>query len=494
MVSATASDAETSVQYVEFYVDGALIDTDLVEPWSTSWNAPVGSHNLSAVAYDTTGLAGSSTPVGVTVQAANQPPTVSITSPANNAVIGAPGTVTITATASDPENALQRVEFYVDGGLVGTDTTSPYAVDWSATAGSHSLTAVAVDGGNLTGDATPVNVTVNAGGGTGGWYDSSWTRRMQLAFDNSGQAENLTDFQVLVTLTPARFNYADARADGADLRFTDAAGALLPHEIERWNAGGTSHVWVRVPSIPGSSSAGSIYMYYGNPAATAAESPSGVWAGYGGVWHLDGDAADATANGNNGTQVATTTVAGRMGNALNFSGSAYVDVLNPVGLSITGTMTGEAWIQIADPNQTGNPRIFDKKSSPWYSTTGGYTLQYKPGQNNITALGNGSDLLRAEPIDLDMQWHYIAAVYNGDGTGRIYLNGVDVTTDGTVGQLVASTTRFRMGQQTWGGEAWRGAIDEIRVSPAARSAAWVRAQNLSMRDSFIAYGAPETAP
>jgi hypothetical protein len=237
-----------------------------------------------------------------------------------------------------------------------------------------------------------------------------------------------------------------------------------------------------------------VYLYYGNAGANGVADAPAVWSGYGAVWHLNGSAADSTANGNHGTQVATTTTAGRIGNALNFNGTtAYVDVLNPVGLAITGTLTGEAWIRPANPNQQGNPRIFDKKASPWQSAAG-YTLQYKPGQNNITALGGGDDLLRANGIDLDTNWHYLAAVYNGDGTGRLYLNGVDVTNDSTVGQLVASSTRFRMGQQTWGGEAWSGAIDEIRVSPAARSAAWIRAQNLSMRDGFVTYGVPESNP
>jgi hypothetical protein len=183
-----------------------------------------------------------------------------------------------------------------------------------------------------------------------------------------------------------------------------------------------------------------------------------------------------------------------MGNALNFNGTtSLVDVLNPVGLAITGTLTGEAWIRVANTSQAGNPRVFDKKPSPGTGTTG-YTLEYKPGVRNITELGGGTDFLRVDPITPDLNWHYVAAVHLGNGTGRIYVDGVDATTDGTVAALAASTTRFRIGQQTWGGEAWNGAIDEVRISPAARTAAWIRAQNLSMRDTFISFGAPEVGP
>jgi hypothetical protein len=352
---------------------------------------------------------------------------------------------------------------------------------------------VAVDAGNLSTTSAAVSVTVNSGGPSGNWWNTAWTRRMRLTIDNSGQAENLTDFQLLVALNATRFDYSQALANGADIRFTDAAGNALAREIESWNPAGTSYIWVRVPQIAASSNAGYIYMYYGNPAAPQAQDGPGVWSGYGAVWHLNGSSADSSPSANVATQFSTTSVAGQIGNAYNFNGSSsYVEVANPVGLAITGTLTGEAWIRTTNTNQTGSPRIFDKKASPWTSAAG-YTLEYKPGQNNVTALGGGDDLLRADNIDLDNTWHYLAVVYSGT-TGRIYVNGVDVTGDSTVGALVASNTRFRLGQQTWGGEAWNGGIDEVRISPAARSAAWIRAQNLSMRDQWLVYGTAENAP
>jgi hypothetical protein len=76
----------------------------------------------------------------------NQPPTVSLTSPANNATFTAPASITLSASASDPENRMARVDFYAGSTLLGSDTTSPYSFSWSSVpAGSYSLTAVAVD-------------------------------------------------------------------------------------------------------------------------------------------------------------------------------------------------------------------------------------------------------------------------------------------------------------------------------------------------------------
>ena len=48
----------------------------------------------------------------------------------------------------------------------------------------------------------------------------------------------LANFPVLVRLaanSPDGFDYADCATDGSDLRFADANGDLIPHEIDTWN-------------------------------------------------------------------------------------------------------------------------------------------------------------------------------------------------------------------------------------------------------------------
>src|SRR5688572_18497256 len=41
------------------------------------------------------------------------------------------------------------------------------------------------------------------------WYDSSWQYRRKITFDNSDQAENLSNFPVLVKLNSSRINYSN---------------------------------------------------------------------------------------------------------------------------------------------------------------------------------------------------------------------------------------------------------------------------------------------
>jgi hypothetical protein len=88
-------------------------------------------------------------------------PTVSITAPANGATVS--GTVSVTASASD-NVGVTKVEFYLDGVLKSTDTTSPYSWSWDTTTaanGTHSLTSKAYDAANNVGTSAAVSVTVS---------------------------------------------------------------------------------------------------------------------------------------------------------------------------------------------------------------------------------------------------------------------------------------------------------------------------------------------
>jgi hypothetical protein len=99
--------------------------------------------------------------VQCTGQQQNTPPQVSITSPQNGATFTAPADITVNATASDPGGSVTQVQFFINGNLAGSDTSSPYSfTHQDVPAGSYTLAARATDNGGLTADAS-VNVTVN---------------------------------------------------------------------------------------------------------------------------------------------------------------------------------------------------------------------------------------------------------------------------------------------------------------------------------------------
>jgi RHS repeat-associated protein len=178
-LDATASATQGfTVSKVEFFHGGTnLIGTDLTSPYSVNWTSvPVGTYTVTAkataVKKNNPNQTATSAPITVIVNVANTPPTVSMTSPANNAVFAAPGSITLTATASDSDGTVSKVEFFHGGtNLIATVTTPPYTYNWTGVAvGSYSLTAKATDNNNGATTSSPVNVTVQVTSAAAGLY------------------------------------------------------------------------------------------------------------------------------------------------------------------------------------------------------------------------------------------------------------------------------------------------------------------------------------
>jgi hypothetical protein len=161
-IDASASDTDGHVTQVAFYQNGTLIATDTTSPYGVPWNGiGPGSYHMTAVATDDDGATTTSADVLLTV-VANQPPSVSITAPMDGAVFTAPVNIAINANAGDNDGSVTQVAFYVNGALLGTDTTSPYSFAWNGVAaGSYTLTAIATDDNGATMSSAAVQVTVN---------------------------------------------------------------------------------------------------------------------------------------------------------------------------------------------------------------------------------------------------------------------------------------------------------------------------------------------
>jgi hypothetical protein len=91
----------------------------------------------------------------------NQPPTVSLTSPANGASFTAPARIPLAATAADPDGSVARVEFFNGATKLSEDTSAPYTGQWNTgAAGTYTLTARATDNSGATTTSSPVTITV----------------------------------------------------------------------------------------------------------------------------------------------------------------------------------------------------------------------------------------------------------------------------------------------------------------------------------------------
>ena len=160
-VTASAADADGTVSKVDFFDGATLAATVTAAPYSaTLANLPPGTHVLTARATDNLGVSTTSAAVTVRVDAA---PGVNITAPANNAVFTAPANITLTATASDTDGTVTKVDFFDGATLVGTATAAPYSVTLAnAALGSHGFTARATDDLGAVTTSSAINVVVNA--------------------------------------------------------------------------------------------------------------------------------------------------------------------------------------------------------------------------------------------------------------------------------------------------------------------------------------------
>ena len=162
-LQANANDSDGSVAQVEFFVGATLLGTATGSPYSFTWSAvPAGNYSLTAKATDNQGAAATSGAVSITVNPANVSPSVTIISPTIGAVLIAPATFTVQATASDSDGSVAQVEFFNETISLGIDSTSPYSASANnLAAGPYTLSAVATD--NLGATATnSVNIVVDA--------------------------------------------------------------------------------------------------------------------------------------------------------------------------------------------------------------------------------------------------------------------------------------------------------------------------------------------
>lgn len=89
------------------------------------------------------------------------PPTVALQSPAAGAQLFAPADILLSATAEDADGSVVKVEFYIDGALLGEALAAPYEYAWSSVpAGTYQVWATATDNHGLSASTDPLTVEV----------------------------------------------------------------------------------------------------------------------------------------------------------------------------------------------------------------------------------------------------------------------------------------------------------------------------------------------
>ena len=324
--------------------------------------------------------------------------------------------------------------------------------------------------------------------------------RSVLHLDHIAPAETLTDFPLLVVLDDTRAARELMQPGAADLRFYDAAGDVIPHQIEQLGSPGGAPLvaWVRVPEIIGAST--SIAVDYARPQMPPPASAS-VWSdSYVAVWHLGATLADATTNQHEGIAFGTTAVPGLIGEARQFDpvGQNAIQVPFSAGFQ-TRELTVSGWMF-----QRTRPALgFEGLLTHEVAATGANDLYVGTESDGVIAeIATGPpnvNLSRpAPPLHSWYQVTLVAAI--GDPGVRLYIDGELVGSDVASHDVTLDTSPFYIGADCNGctvtpdSDFMDGMIDEVRYEKTARTSAWIAVDHASALDQAISYGPVDPSP
>lgn len=82
---------------------------------------------------------------------------------------------------------------------------------------------------------------------------------------------------MLVRLSGEFFDFRQAKAGGADLRFSSGTGVALAYDVAAWDAfSGAATIWVRLPRVLGNTRQ-EVRLHWGNPGASTESSAAAVF-------------------------------------------------------------------------------------------------------------------------------------------------------------------------------------------------------------------------
>jgi hypothetical protein len=333
------------------------------------------------------------------------------------------------------------------------------------------------------------------------WLDAAWGFRRAVTSLGTTQTAPIAGFPLRVEFSAADTEFwNNVGANGSDLRFTDAGGRkLLAFEIEEFDAPAKSMIaWVRLPELAPTGQRVA-YVYFGNPAATAAADGAGVWdAAFEGVWHLNpraiakrGLAHDSTGCGHHGElrgNLKASALAG--GTGVMFGAGDWIEMADSPAWQLAGTdWTLE--FSIEPKAVPGNFGVLEHGPGDLFHL-------YRHGEGflvlerrNGTAHG---DISFAKEQVLPAKWTTIALARTHERF-RIGINGVYGPSypagTGFVESVVSAPLRLGAGAYA----SLEGRLAEVRLSKGlARSADWVLASARALAGQLVRFGSVEARP
>ena len=360
----------------------------------------------------------------------------------------------------------------------------------------------------VTGDATYTAV-YSANPNTIALATDNYRRLLTMTATGYDGEGALANFPVLVRLSSAidGFDASSVRSP-AEIRFADANGNLIPHEIDTWDPDGESTIWVSVPSLSGKDM--SFTMCWSPAHGTtpqAALTPSRVWtqAGYLGVWHFSpAETARVYANSAQPEHYATASAAateganGIVGGCVQFPNGATTLVNDSIAwASCTPHMTLEFWV---DNQNKGDARVFGSGSD--------YTKGASVYMSGYIS-GNGGHSHRQSSLVPDAGWRHVSMNFSGSAQATALADGVttyrfslqggsSVDGDSTHffhnvndGSIYADYHALSLTSHGSGSDMFKGYADEFRLRGENSTDEWMQANydTQAPNTDFLSYGA-----
>jgi PKD repeat protein len=344
-------------------------------------------------------------------------------------------------------------------------------------------------------------------------YNSAGNYSAQLAVSDGTNTSTSTAIAIKVLITgtnqaptaaasasptggtvPLSVNFSSAGStdpDGTTLTynwsFGDGGASTLPNPSYTYQSTGTFSAVLTVsdgtnqkPSIPITISV-----------VPVGGRPSGLIAALGFEEGSGNVAGDVSGHSNGGTITGAIWTNGYFGKALSFGAGSLVTIADSPSLDLTAELTLEAWVYprsydgswmniMIKPNgdpASANPCFILNGSTPPSLAPSFFV---SPATNNVTA---GSQL----PLN---EWSHLAATYDGM-LMRLFVNGVEVSSQQLTGPLVTSADSLTIGGNSFSGHNWSGMLDEVRIYGRALNQSEIQ---FDMTNSVVPLGTKPSAP
>ncbi|WP_440055398.1 Ig-like domain-containing protein [Pseudoalteromonas sp. T1lg65] len=159
VIQVTATDADGEINQLDVYANQALLGSFNEGNAQFNWTPQqLGLVELSAVATDNEGNDGQTS---IIVTVTDQSVVTSITEPSSGTQLSLGSSVLIKAQATALTGAIDKLDLYANGVLIGSDNSAPYEFNYTpASLGNHTLTVVATTDSGETATSDGVTVKV----------------------------------------------------------------------------------------------------------------------------------------------------------------------------------------------------------------------------------------------------------------------------------------------------------------------------------------------